>query len=280
MANDAQEWETLKTAYFRLTGEKKPKEAFLKVFSTSHTKLSGSLKAVDKALNTTARNAKDDAEKLKNARIAVAEFKVSSAEYLKLLEKLIIEEKKSTIKPEGREGEANMKKTTARYKGMKMLKTKLEEYQAQFQIQIATFETAGKGWDVIQRTEHTLKVVLQKAFKTAATISAAIKANPTVETWNATMGSDSAGIRSLTTALKAFKQLDDTCREQHKPVPDYVTKDLERANHWIATLAPWANGDKRTLKVDANPKPDILAELKLAMTQVKLCMEAFRNYLT
>ena len=48
MPDHATEWEAAKTAYFNLTGEKKPKEVFVKFFTTSHTKLSGTIKKCDK----------------------------------------------------------------------------------------------------------------------------------------------------------------------------------------------------------------------------------------
>src|SRR5947209_230678 len=93
-----EEWKNTKTAYFNLTGEKKPKETFAKFFETSHTKLSITIKKIDEIMDPKKmpRNAKEDAEKLKKLTSAVAEFKKSTSEYLNLLTKLIEDEKKNT----------------------------------------------------------------------------------------------------------------------------------------------------------------------------------------
>ncbi len=220
------------------------------------------------------------AEKLKKFKSAVAGFKTGSSDYLSLLGKQIEEEKKNTVKavPNNPETGAvySEKVTTARLKGLKVLKTKLELFKAAFESQIGLIEAMAKGLGARERIQHTFKEQMKTAFKTALAASAAIKADPTVKTWNTKM--ESEGVRSVTTALKAFKQLKDLYEKDGLPVPDDIRNDVAKANTWVTKLTPWASGNKQ--KLDAADNPDIVAELKAAMVEVKSCMEAFKAYLT
>lgn len=269
MADLAADWAKAKDDYFALTGEKKPRESFAKFFSTSHTNLS---KTIGKLAEL--KEKKPYPDKAKDYRKLVGEFKSASASYNATLEKLIAEEKKQTIKMSSVKEDAIVveKITTARLKGMKMLKTRLEDYSATFEQLSAQFDSMANGETLVQRVEGTLAIGLKKGAKRALAASAAIKAKPTVAVWNAEMDD---GVRSLTTALGAFKTLDKEYTKQNLPVPPHVVRDLNKANTWIVTLTPWASGAKRTL----NDGADVMAELKPMMVEVKACIAAFADYM-
>jgi uncharacterized protein YdcH (DUF465 family) len=288
MPKYSDEWTAAKDEYYNLTGDKKAKDKkFANLFDTSHKKLLDAIAKVDVALDMPEGTAKQSdqevkvlrEEKLKKFKSAVAGFKSGSSDYLSLLGKNIEEEKKNTVKavPNNTEtGEAySAKVTTARLKGLKVLKTKLELWKAAFDSQISLRESMIKGFGPRERIQATFKEGLKTAFKTALAASAAIKANPTVDNWNNQM--ESTGVRSVTTALKAFKQLKDLYEKDGLGVPDDIRNDVDKANTWITKLTPWASGNKQ--KLVATDNPDIVVELKAAMVEVKACMEAFKAYL-
>ena len=283
MSNHATEWENAKTAYFNLTGEKKPKEVFVKFFTTSHTKLSGTIKKCDKLANeggvtVSKASPKAFAARLKDFESAFTEFKSSTNEYITLLEKLILEEKKN--KPKGLdEQNVLVKMTTDRQKGLKMLKTKLQDFHSTYTQLAITYLADAKNLDSIQKVEALLGAGIKKGFTKAAACSAAIKSNPTVANYNTEMDQ---GIRSLTTALGTFKTLDKMYTNKNLPVPQEVTDNIVNANLWIVRLSPWADGAKRVLQAPVNladEKTLVLKELGDAMELVKKCMMLYQAYL-
>ena len=283
MPDHATEWEAAKTAYFNLTGEKKPKEVFVKFFTTSHTKLSGTIKKCDKLANegvVTEKKAspKAFAARLKDFESAFTEFKSSTNEYITLLEKLILDEKKNKLIGLDEQNQL-VKVTTDRQKGLKMLKTKLQDFHSTYAQLAINYMADAKGMDAIQRTEVLLGTGIKKGFTKAAACSAAIKANPTVATYNTEMDQ---GIRTLTTALAAFKTLNKMYTNNQLPVPNEVTDNIVNANAWIVRLSPWATGAKRVLQAPnnaADEKTVVLKELGDAMAEVKKCMMLYQTYL-
>jgi hypothetical protein len=277
------DWKKAKQAYFTLTGEKKPKEKFLKFFSTSHTKLSGSIANCEEWLDwQPPSKTKADLAKLleidnqKRIGKALAEFEAASDAYIRELDKLITEEKKLTFKD--KEDESN-KMTTPRLKGLKMLKTRLESYLAGFKRKEMDRRANIDGWSRLETYEKGLKLGLKKGFTTARAATAAIRANPTVKTWNAEMDQ---GFRTLTTALVVYETLVKMYANEEREVPPNLRKEAEQAKTWITRLSTWAN-DKRVLELKEDDKvPEqlkVLEELKPAAQALKECLAVYKDYL-
>lgn len=269
MANLADDWLGATADYFVLTGEKSPKvPKIAKFFSSNHKEVSARIqKLVD------IKDASLDADvKAKAFKKALTEFQADSSSYVKTLQGLIDDEKKESFKVINDKNEVE-KVTTARRKGLKMLKTRLEDYDATFEQQSGQFEAVAKQMSSIERVESQISIGLKKGFKRAAAASAAIKAKPTVSTWNAELVD---GVRSLTTALGAYKTLKKMYETKGLVVPNKWLMEIAGADDWIKTLTPWASGDKMTLAEGH----DVLNELKLMMVQVKACLAVYKDRVT
>lgn len=281
-----EDWAKGKQEYFAVTGEKKPREPVLKFFSTSHTGLSKSIAKCTEEWEARApkeRTAKNF-EKIKR------EYESAAGEYIRLLEGLIDKESRNTqVWSSVKDGKIVSEKwKTESYRGLKMLKAKLENYKVLFERKYqdlaATERTqsesdqkesfAEKSMIKFREMEKTFNLGLSVGFKRLNAAAQAIKATPTVEVWNREFGQKGEAARSLTTALGLYKNLDKTARQLNIELTPKQQQLLQQTQQFVTQLSPWADGAKRSLP-DGTDKDQILAELKQVTTIGKACAAHF-----
>ena len=279
--NPVEDWKTAKDEFFKLTGEKKPREAMLKFFSTTHTGLSSNIKELGEfsALPNNKRTASAYL-KLKNS------YAASASGYCTLLENLIkVEATKTGVQGSVKDDKVVMEKVkTDMYRGLKMLKSKLDNYKSAYEVLYKNFveneqkQKSGAA-DVpsdqtnqarIDSVEKNFEVRLQNGFNRFKAASQAVKATPTVDVWNREFGQNEA-VRSLTTALAAYKTIKTELEKGNFAMSAERLKLYNETRHWITELTPWGDGAKRALGQGDN----VLAELQTVSTKVKACGAVF-----
>lgn len=281
-----EDWAKGKDEYLALTGEKKPREPVAKFFSTSHTGLS---KSISKC--SAEWEARDPKERTaKNFEKIKRDFDSAAATYIQLLQGLIDKEaKNATVWSSVKDGKVVSEKwKTDSYRGLKMLKAKLENYKVlferKFQDLAATERTqseqdqkesfAEKSMIKFREMEKTFDLGLSVGFKRLNAAAQAIKATPTVEVWNREFGQKGEAARSLTTALGLYKNIDKTAKQLNIPLTTKQQQLLQDTQQFVTQLSPWADGAKRTLPEGTN-KDQVLAELKQVTAIGKACAAHF-----
>lgn len=261
------DWEKGKAEFEALTGEKKPRESFLKFFRTTHTGLTKSLEACTddffKKLSPAQRTPREFA-------VRVKAYRAAADKYCSLLEDLIEKEAEKTI-TQGtiKDGKQEVEKIkTKMYRGLKMLQAKLENYTANFEHKHQLLLGAEQKLDRIRKLEKIFDVGLKHGLKRLLSAVQAIKAKPTIESWNYEFGGNEAA-RTLTTALSSYRgiqkeydYLDQIAKSKGVEGPGEMSDTqkmmLARTMRWYKALTPWADGKLRSLPEGA----DVLSELK------------------
>lgn len=275
------DWEKAKEEFFKLTGEKKPRETVAKFFSTSHTGLTKTIAAC--SVEWLKRHPKD--KTAKNYTPLKANFESAANKYCTTLQELIDAEAKKTVVTKVYEGNkvVTEKWKTDSYRGLKMLKAKLEGYKASFAKQLEDIAqgerlTAQRGKEEMsqleqsfrrmQEAEKSFRVGLVAGYKRLQAAVQAVKATPTVAVWNREFG-DSDGARSLTTHLGLYDNFEKMVRKVQEKQPQLnANMTQEQMNLLNVTkrlrvrLDPWANGDRKTLPLETT-EAEILKELKI-----------------
>jgi hypothetical protein len=261
-----EDWAKAKEEYYALTGIKKPREKVALFFKTSHTGLS---KAIQDIADFDDLKPKD--KTLRKFEKLRADYESASKDYIKLLTKLIDDEDEKTITQGEFTGmKLELKKVkTDMYRGLKMLKAKLENYSTMYEVKSRILTDLEAELDKIERLEGQFEVLLKNGVKRFTAAAQAVKSTPTVEVWNREFGNQD-GARSLTTALGAFRAIEKEADKTGLQLTDHQQHMLALTNHWIAQLSPWADGDRRTL----SEGDDVLAELKAVSAVVKQCVAA------
>jgi hypothetical protein len=279
--NIPQDWQTGKDEYYKLTGEKKPREKIAKFFTTSHT-----------GIHSLLDDLADFSQKAPNQKTAENYLKLkqkydkAATEYINQLQTLITEESKKTqtgfvVKGDNELGIAKFK--TDSYRGLKMLKTKLESYKANFEVHYRTYLIAdenkkkvenasfaeGTNRSRVETVEKSFEVRMKNGFARFKAASNALKATPTVEVWNREFTTNEA-VRSLTTALAAYKTIKTELEKSNLQLSQEQQRLLLLTTHWYQELAPWGDGAKRKL----NQGDNVALERDQASQKVKACAAA------
>jgi hypothetical protein len=282
-----QDWAKGKAEYFQLTGEKKPKEAVAKFFSTSHTGLSGSL---DKLCGDWEKRSNKDKTAKEYQKLKAA-FESAADKYCTLLDGLIKVEATKTTTAMKVEGDklVQEKWKTASYRGLKMLKAKLDNYKAVFEKKYQDmvqseqreadqeYKQKTQAQQSLQRLmdmEKTFLIGLTAGYKRLVSAAQAIKSTPTVEVWNREFGNNEAA-RSLTTALALYQNIQKTAQRENVQLTPQQTQLLQETMHYRQQLDPWANGNKRAM-ANGLTGDEILGELKTVTAIGKACAAHFR----
>lgn len=256
------DWENAKSEYHKLTGEKKPRESVMKFFSTSHTGLSSTIEAL-----TTKWAVRKDKEKNVKTYVGLLDkYRTSMDTYLKTLNKLIDEESKKTIVlPSDKKGGEVVK--TNMYRGLKMLKTKLESYRAAFELQLKNLNHEQAQTSEVVKLEGTFVDAMKSGFARFRAAVKTIAATPTVEVYNREFGPGGA-VKTLSDALNLYNAIADkltTTAQQEK---------LKQARKWKDALEPWTSGDKKQIK--SGGKDVVLKEVKAAAVMVDKCSKEYK----
>jgi len=283
MADILEDWQKSVADYWTLTGEKIPEPEFKKFFASTHLEVSKALGVCDTTFDIPCKTTEDDRAKAKAFKKAVENFVAVSKSYASVLETLIKNERAKRLKViVEKNGVTVLEKLTSdRHKGAKMLKTRLERYQATMVNQSQQLFDVLEKTDKLVYIEKNIGLGLKAGFSKAAASSAAIKAMPTIETWNTEMDQ---GIRMVTTALGPWGTLKKEYDNRKIPFPDRLNAPHEHAKSWVDKLSPWASGAKRVWNLKETRtgnelKEAILDELKTAMKLVKACMIDYQAYL-
>ncbi len=276
------DWRTARDEFLALTNEKKPKEPIVKFFSSNNVKISSAIEALQQFRNLpTEQRTAAVYLKLKGS------YEKAAIDYCDLLEKMIKAEAEKTREyAEWKDDKVVYeKRKTALYRGLKMLKAKLENYKALYVVMHRTYvEVEAKAKSGlpdspsdkpnlarIDSIEKNFEVRLKVGFTRFAAAAQAIKSTPTVAVWNREFGDAGEAARSLTTALAAYKTIKTELDKGNFKMSPERQQRLDLTAHWAVELAPWGNGDKRVLAADAN----VLEELKTISGKVKQCSAAF-----
>jgi len=259
------DWDTASDQYFKIVGEKTPSQGF----TNNHkgiAKLLELLKKIDAPGN---KDVEKDLLKF------LVDFRAAKANYLKVLQALIDKEKDTVVfekkgpllqKPDG----SDKTQKTNKYRGLKMLKSKLESYESAVEQSILIRQTADNQTDKwVARYASGFNTALKRWQNSKDTI----KATPTAEVWNQELKNDA--IRSLTTALTPKYILKDFTAQNQGQLTEAQRGLVDEANRWVKVLTPWADGAKRQLPPDA----DVPKELAEVSAHVKRCQEAMRPHI-
>lgn len=237
------DWAVAKDEYYKLTGEKKPRESFAKFFSTSHTGLTSSIEALTVKWEL---RAEKDQTVMKYVTL-LDDYREAMDKYVVTLDKLIKEESKKTktLKVPNHEPEA---KETDMFKGLEMLKGKLEKYRSSFELKLKKLSVESAIDSEQERQKETRILEMQRGYRHFESAAKAILATPTLEVYNREFGTNKAAAK-LVGAL------------EHELRVSQNSQDKERAAEWINKLSPWVTGDRRKL----DSKHDVVPRLKEAV---------------
>jgi hypothetical protein len=281
-----QDWAKGKDEYFALTGEKKPRESMFKFFTTTHTGLTKSIEKMTTDWTTRAVKEKT----AKNFASLKKDYESAASKYCTLLEDLIKKEAVKTVVAQKVQNNqvVTEKWKTDNYRGLKMLKAKLDNYKASFERRYQdllmmernagaledenTSETQ-KSLLRLTEMEKTFLVGLKSGYTRLVSAAQAIKATPTVEVWNREFGTNEAA-RSLTTALGLYSNIDKTSARLNLPLTPKQTQMVQVTAQYKTQLDAWANGSKRSLP-NGTSADQVLAELKTVTAIGKQCAAHF-----
>lgn len=254
MADPVADWNTAKAEYKALTNEHKPKEKSMGIFETGHTGLS---KSIEKAYEYQ----RQPNAKAKNFQEYFDSFSKAADSYCKLLQKALDDEK----------GVLNLK--TDKYRGLKMLKAKLDGYKAAFKLDLQQLQDRESRLGANEQIQTQAMAGVTKSIAGYKAAEKTIKAIATVAVYDREMQTGEA-VRKLATALRSFQMVEANYKKQNMNAPDILKKQFGDATKFITLLTPWASGNKMTLPVTTT-KDGVLQELKSATTIVKGCADAF-----
>jgi hypothetical protein len=206
-----EDWKRTKKEFESLTGKKKPSGKFLKLFHSSGVE--SALKTCDSCIEGLDKNwDKGDQKRLKSQqdmRKAIDNYKKAAKKYDGELDDAIVGE-----------SIANPDQKTVYYRGLKMLRAKLEQYGASYEESLA-FDQAklakdeqfsDKHWKI---AEQKLKTGVAKATAAAKTAATAIAKNGD-DAWPEFITQIPLGIRELSWAFGDVK----TARQNGVDLPD------------------------------------------------------------
>lgn len=248
-----QDWSDAKDEYYRLTRQKKPRESFLKFFSTSHTGLSSSIEAL---AHWKLRREEDQTVK---AYVGLLEdYRKAMDKYLKTLDKLIKEEEKKN--PKRSPAQDDDLKMSDMLKGLEMLKAKLEKYRASFELKLKELNQEAAQTSQRDRLVAVTLLEMKRGFAHFRAAAKTVAVTPTLEVYNREFGTGKAAVK-LEAALKTRLKLAQDPR------------DKELAERCLELLAPWGeNGPRRLLE----QQPAMLQSLKNAVQAVEQVSKLYK----
>jgi|GEM_PF-4949684 len=176
------EWKTAKKEFEKVTGEKRPKESFLKVF-TKGSGIEPALKKCDELANAPSK--KGSADKLKEA---VKDLMKKTNDYLVLLDKEIVAE-----------GKTNPGIKTDLLKALKALKAKTTKFESHYAVSILEHEKS--PMELMTALGDPL---LKKTVDSALADVKRVLAKPDWQTYEAVMSGGNGAGRRLSTSLQAL----------------------------------------------------------------------------
>lgn len=279
-----EDWAKAKVEFNALTGEKKPRPELVKFFESHHTGLSKSLWECTKGFESLGPKLKNAAE----LRSRVGKFKEYADKYCKMLTVEIDNQAKKTFTAQQLSQDGLLepvKMKTNMFKGLKMLRSKLDNYQASLLGAIEQRLGIEQKMGVIERLEKMFAQQLTIGIKRFAAASKAVKATPSVEVWNREFGDQDAA-RSLTTALGTYRAIEKQVNAANqkaaetgqqgdmKAMSENQKLMLAKTLKWIQVLKPWADGNKRQMAENTTPDA-LIHELKTVSGFVKSCAADF-----
>ncbi|MBS1983518.1 MAG: hypothetical protein JST16_05040 [Bdellovibrionales bacterium] len=250
------DWERAKNDYVALTKEHKPKEKTLGIMKTGHT---GLHKTLEKACDYTDVK-KQKVQKAKEFAKLTEAFAKEADSYITLLEKTLKEEKPDANAPK-----------TDKYRGLKMLKTKLESYKVGFKLEHQRISEDEQKIGQMEQFGTQIRASLEKNFSAYKAAEKTIKAAASVAIYDRDMQN---AARCITTALGQYKLIEQNYKQRKVEPVNSLKQNFVDAEKFVALLTPWASGDKATLSAKAT-SADVLAALKEATTIVKACAQTF-----
>lgn len=212
MGNMLNRWTKAKDDFETRTGLKKPKGKKsilgISIQSSGIEKSLGDLEdLMDEEIN---------GKVLKKIEPAFTKFKKNAKDYMKVLTDAIdasdVDEEKATYNKQSR-----------------ILKAELDYYVNHFEVQLVLKTSIVEGWDTYVRIAGNLENGLKVAHRRCIAAIAEIKGDPTFETWNRVMSNSNPPARSLTTAVKGFKDiLDNADRIRGFVTGRTATEELQR----------------------------------------------------
>lgn len=256
----AQEWEDAKEHFEAVTGEDKPNSSFFK----HRTGLTKKLKTLDELFDVPS-----DRTDLKKYEKEIKAFTKAADEYIEVLDAEIQKER-------------NKQAEKTRKRALQALKTRLQSYEALYNLNLEDKKSSQEGANALETLQRRLGKQLKLGVANCVASLKAIKSDPAPAIYNAEM---EKGARSLTTALKGFRQIRDLKkREVEKAGGTYQQSDMSRywfdkAEEYGGGLTPYADGrgpagDKRTVDETADQNA-IMAEIKTVSDIVKAVVATF-----